>query len=124
MIRTLLVLRPAPADVAATIAHYRSAAILERAVEYGLVRGEVLRCRSGADVVVASLWHSTDDYTAWLDCDERRHLLDDLARSVPSALVADSAVEPYPGDTDVDTALDVSDRYGDDTPVRVHLVVS
>lgn len=76
MIRTYLILRPTPGSLEPLIEYYRREGVIEAAVPYGLLLGELAHPRSStATIAVGSLWRDADAYDSWLAAPERDALI-------------------------------------------------
>lgn len=118
MFRTLLVLRPAPGALSALVQYYRDSLVIEAAVPYGLLAGELAYPPlEPSTMAVASLWSSSDAYDDWLRAPERELLVSGLMDLLqgPQAITgtkSDAGPGVHPRD-----ALDFSDVYGE-TPLE------
>ncbi|MYU15742.1 hypothetical protein GTZ78_34990 [Streptomyces sp. SID8361] len=79
-LRSFLLLRPADQRVADVVAYYRERRVIEAAVPYGVVEGELLHVRDDpADLLVTSVWSDAAGYAAWRTAPARAVLLEGLA---------------------------------------------
>jgi hypothetical protein len=113
-------LRPADHRVADVVAYYRERRVIEAAVPYGVVEGELLHVRDDpADLLVTSVWSDDTGYAAWRTAPARAVLLEGLlpllrrtggtqAWTAPAAAVPGEVYHPG-------TALVVAHHVGRDT---------
>lgn len=72
---------PAPLDQHATILDfYRSHHVLEVSQQLGATAGEIVRSDAAEELVVTSLWATTQDYDNWVTSDERSRILRSLVK--------------------------------------------
>jgi hypothetical protein len=121
--RTFLVLRPRDGEADALARYLVDEGVIEAAIPYGLLRGELVEIPDGPDLLVAAVWPSAEHYDSWLAAPERAALLEgmrDLLAPRDGAegwTVADpAAVAAVVGPLDLSAAL------GEADPVRRHLV--
>ncbi|MEV7086556.1 hypothetical protein AB0O07_11760 [Streptomyces sp. NPDC093085] len=84
--RSFLLLRPAAGRVAEVVAYYREHGVIEAAVPYGVVEGELLHPREDpGDLLVTSLWAGPEGYAAWRAAPGRAALLAGLSPLLDTA---------------------------------------
>jgi hypothetical protein len=117
MIRTYLLLRPAPDSLETLIAYYRDHDVIGAAVPYGLQTGELAHPAQNASMVaVVSIWDSQEAYDGWLTAPERKTL---IAGMMP-LLDGGDAISGWTRETDATSATDFSVLFGD-RPVSVRI---
>lgn len=117
MIRTYLLLRPAPNSLEALVEYYRSQRVIEAAIPYGLLLGELAHPPHLAEsIAVASLWSSTPDYDSWREAPERVRLITGMLPLLDGA----DAVAGWSGKAGSAAASAFAAVYGEQ-PVTVRL---
>lgn len=110
MIRTFLVLHPAPNSLEPLVSYYLRERVIDAAMPYGLLLGELAHPSSStATVAVGSLWTSTSAYKSWLTAPEREALIRGMSELL-------DALEPPTGwaeETPRADAIDFTPVYGD-----------
>jgi heme-degrading monooxygenase HmoA len=72
---------PAPLNQHATIlGFYRSHHVLETSQQLGAAAGAIVRSDAAEELVVTSLWTSTQDYGNWVNSGERAKILQTLGK--------------------------------------------
>jgi hypothetical protein len=118
MLRTYLLLRPAPGSLEALVSYYRDHDVIGAAVPYGLQIGELAHPSENANTVaVVSVWPSEESYAGWLTAPERKSL---IAGMMPLLDGGDS-ISGWTRETDAATATDFSVLFGD-RPVSVRIL--
>lgn len=80
MIRTFLLLHPAVNSLEPLVEYYREQGVIEAAIPYGLVLGELVHpCVGAASVAVGSLWTDAAAYESWVAAPEREALIRGMA---------------------------------------------
>lgn len=119
MLRTFLLLRPAPNSLEALVGYYRDKDVIGAAVPYGLQLGELAHpVQNAITLAVVSLWPSQDDYERWLAAAERADLIDGML----PLLDGPDAINGWSRDTDDTAAADFSVLFGE-RPVAVRIRV-
>lgn len=77
MLETMLVLEAAPGRREELVRYFRQRQVVEAAVPFGLLRGE-LRARALHGLIVASRWHDEAAYQSWLDSQTRAELVQQM----------------------------------------------
>lgn len=118
MIRTYLLLRPAPDSLEALVAYYRDHDVIGAAAPYGLQLGELAHPSDNANTVaVVSVWPSQEAYAGWLTAPERKTL---IAGMMP-LLDGGDAISGWTKQTDGATATDFSVIFGA-RPITVRIL--
>ena len=103
MIRTYLILRPTPGSLEPLVEYYRREGVIEAAVPYGLLLGEVAHPRnSAATIAVGSLWADTAAYDSWLSAPERDALIKGMSGYLDALEPPIGWAEETPRATDID----------------------
>lgn len=77
--RSFLLLRPARGRVPDVVGYYLKHGVLEAALPYGLIKGQILHPRHDPeDLLITSVWPDRAGYEAWRRAPERAGLLDGL----------------------------------------------
>lgn len=117
MLRTYLLLRPAPNSLEALVEYYKNRDVLGAAVPYGLRTGEVAHPAEHADTLaVVSVWPSQEAYDSWLAAPERQALIEDMR----TLLDGPDAITGWSTAADEAAAADFTVLYGN-RPVSVRL---
>jgi hypothetical protein len=117
MIRTYLILRPTPGSLEPLVEYYHREGVIEAAIPYGLLLGELAHPRnSAATIAIGSLWANTAAYDSWRSAPERDGLIEGMSGYL-------DALEPPIGwaeETVHATAIDFTPVYGE-RPLSVRL---
>lgn len=118
MLRTHLLLRPAPGSLEALVSYYRDNDVIGAAVPYGLQIGELAHPAENANTVaVVSVWPSQEAYQGWLTAPERKSL---IAGMMPLLDGGDS-ISGWTKETDAATATNFSVLFGD-RPISIRIL--
>jgi|GEM_PF-6317342 len=118
MLRTYLLLRPAPGSLEALVSYYLDNDVIGAAVPYGLQIGELAHPAESANTVaVVSVWPSQEAYHGWLTAPERESL---IAGMMPLLDGGDS-ISGWTKETDDAAATDFSVLFGD-RPVSIRIL--
>lgn len=117
MLRTFLLLRPAPNSLEALVEYYREKDVIGAAVPYGLQLSELAHPAQNADTLaVVSVWPSQDDYDRWLAAPEREALIDGML----PLLDGPDAIAGWSQETGDAAAADFAVLFGD-RPVALRI---
>jgi heme-degrading monooxygenase HmoA len=112
MLRTYLLLRPAPNSLEALVQYYRDKDVIAAAVPYGLQVGELAHPVQNADTLaVVSVWPSQNSYNCWLAAPEREALIEGML----PLLGGPEAITGWSRETDDGSAADFTVLFGDRT---------
>ncbi|BCW84077.1 hypothetical protein NicSoilE8_17500 [Arthrobacter sp. NicSoilE8] len=118
MIRTYLLLRPAPDSLEALVAYYRDRDVIGAAVPYGLQIGELAHpAQNASTVAVVSVWDSQEAYAGWLTAPERKSL---IAGMMP-LLDGGDAISGWTKEAEAAVATDFSVLFGA-RPISVRIL--
>lgn len=86
MRESVLLLGAAPGRLDDLIVYYRDHQVVEAAIPFGLLRGELItRCQPHSELVVASRWSGRAAYEAWVASGERAALVEGMADLIDDA---------------------------------------
>jgi quinol monooxygenase YgiN len=109
MLRTYLILRPAPNSLERLVDYYRQHRVIEAAVPHGLLLGELAHpIREATTIAVGSLWRSATAYDSWLRAPERKALIEAML----PLLDGPDAIKAWVEKADGAAGVDLTAVYG------------
>ena len=86
MLESVLILGAAPGRLRDLVQYFKDHQVVEAAIPFGLLRGELItRCQPHSELVVASRWSGRAAYQAWGSSAERAALVEGMAHLIDVA---------------------------------------